>query len=1037
MFFKTLTRLWESGTRRGSSRSQRTGRRGFSPRLEEFESRLVPSAIIFQDNMENGTNGWVTTGSDGYSNGSVSLWHQAQDDQRASRPRSNSPTHSWYYGSESSRTYDTAYTKRDPKCIDPWDPGCYTTVYTANWGTLTSPAINLAGSSRATLSFAEWSQVEPATNRDRTMVEVSTDGTHFKQVFESHGTNGAWVTRLVDVSAYAGKTIYVRFHFDSVNASNNYYEGWYVDDVAVYSGPALSVNDVQVKEGNSGTTNAAFTVSLSAASTQPVTVHYAMVGGTATAGSDYQPTSGILTFAPGETSKVINVPVYGDTINEPNETFFLDLSSATNAAIADSRGVGTILDDDVPGNILYSTYLGGSYVDQIAGFAVDTAGNMDVAGTTGSANFPVTNGTTLQGMWDGYATRLNADGTLAWSTYLGGSNGAQLLAMTQDGSGNIYLTGVTNSIDFPTTWGAYQAKYPGNPASINVGFVTKLDGATGALLYSTYLSGSNSEPHGIAVDASGDAYVVGETTAADYPTTDRAWDRNLQSNRKAFVTKLNATGSSLVYSTFLGGTSQYDAGSANRGYSIAVDGSGNAWVTGVTVSDNFPTTTGAFQTALNGYGDGFVTQLNANGSELLYSSYLGGTGVSYGDDPDEPNRIKVDSSGNAYVTGETRSTDFPVTTGALQTTFGGGDWDGFVAKIDPTKTGASSLVFSTYLGGSGGDWTGDVGIDAAGNLLIVGGTTSTDFPTAGVSNRTLNGTEDAFVANLSPAGTQLVYASYLGGSGGDGAVRVALDAAGNIYAVGSTTSLDFPVTGGAFDSSPNGDGEIFLTKLTTDPMATINSVSVTEGNAGTVSATFTVSLSTASTKTVTVNWATADGNATAGSDYHAASGALTFAPGETSRTITVLVDGDTLNEADETFFVNLNGAVNAWVGTRGTGTIVNDDPLPTLAINGVQKLEGTSGTSAFAFTVSLSAPSGQTVTVNYSTASGTATAGTDYLAQSGTLTFTPGETSKTITILVYGDKTKEADETFFVNLSGAWNVFLADSQGLGKILNDD
>src|SRR5262249_47911288 len=206
---------------------------------------------------------------------------------------------------------------------------------TANWGTLTSPAINLTGLSRATLTFAEWSQVEPAKNRDRTMVEVSTDGVRFNQVFESHGTNGAWVTRAVDLSAYAGKSIYVRFHFDTGSASNNYYEGWYVDDVTVYSGPVLTANDVQVNEGNSGTTNAAFTVSLSAAVPQPVTVHYATGGGTATAGSDYQSTSGILTFAAGETSKGINVPGYGDTINEPNETLSPELSSPAHRPLGD------------------------------------------------------------------------------------------------------------------------------------------------------------------------------------------------------------------------------------------------------------------------------------------------------------------------------------------------------------------------------------------------------------------------------------------------------------------------------------------------------------------------------------------------------------------------------------------------------------------------------------------------------------------------------------------------------------------------------
>jgi hypothetical protein len=598
--------------------------------------------------------------------------------------------------------------------------------------------------------------------------------------------------------------------------------------------------------------------------------------------------------------------------------------------------------------------------------------------------------------------------------------------MALDSDGNVYVTGITESPDFPTTSGAFQTAYLG-PSF--VGFVTKLNGATGAIIYSTYLGGSQAQPNDIAVDASGNAYVVGETAGADFPTTEGAWDRDLQSNCKAFVTKLNPTGTALVYSTFLGGTSPYDATPANRGYSIAVDGSGNAYVTGVTVADNFPTTPGAFQTALKGYSDGFVTKLNANGSDLLYSTYLGGTGVSSGGDTDQPLRISVDGSGNAYVAGSTNSTDFPVTPGAFQTTFGG-NWDGFVTKFTVDGKG---LVYSTSLGGIR---PGDLVVDAAGSALIAG-SGPPGLPTPGVSNGTPNGSGDAYVARLNPAGSGIVYGTYLGGTGGDEASGLAVDSSGKIYVTGSTLSLDFPVSAGAFETSANGDEDAFVTKLTADPMLTISNVSVTEGNAGPVGATFTVSLWSAGTKTVTVNFATADGNARAGSDYQAVSGTLTFAPGETSKTITVLVNGDTLNEAGETFFVNLSGASNAWIGTRGTGTIIDDDPLPTLVINDVQKLEGNSGTVAFVFTVSLSAPSGQTVTVNYSTAPGTATAGSDYQAQTGTLTFAPGETSKTITILVYGDKTKEADETFFVNLSDAWNVILADSQGLGTILNDD
>jgi hypothetical protein len=225
------------------------------------------------------------------------------------------------------------------------------------------------------------------------------------------------------------------------------------------------------------------------------------------------------------------------------------------------------------------------------------------------------------------------------------------------------------------------------------------------------------------------------------------------------------------------------------------------------------------------------------------------------------------------------------------------------------------------------------------------------------------------------------------------------------------------------------------------PTLAIGDVTVTEGNAGTVNATFTVTLSAAYSQSVTVNYSTANGTATAGSDYVAKTGTLTFAPGETTKTITVAVLGDQMYEPNETFVVNLSGATNATITDgNGLGTIVNDDTYvaPSISISDVSKAEGRNGSTLFKFTVTLSAPSATPVTVNYSTANGTATALDDYTAASGTLTFAPGETTKTITIRVKGDRKREADETFFVNLFGvSSNATIFDAQGLGTILNDD
>jgi hypothetical protein len=222
------------------------------------------------------------------------------------------------------------------------------------------------------------------------------------------------------------------------------------------------------------------------------------------------------------------------------------------------------------------------------------------------------------------------------------------------------------------------------------------------------------------------------------------------------------------------------------------------------------------------------------------------------------------------------------------------------------------------------------------------------------------------------------------------------------------------------------------------PALSFSDVTVNEGNSGTTNAVFTVSLSAVSGQSVTVNFATADGTASAGSDYVATNGLLTFAPGTTSQTVTVRVNGDLVNEADETFFVNLTTPTNASLAdSQGLGTILNDDAVPALSISDVTVIEGDTGTSDAVFTVSLSAVSGQSLTVNFATADGTAVAGSDYVATNGLLTFAPGTTSQTVTVRVNGDLVNEADETFFVNLSNPTNATLTDSQGVGTIINND
>ncbi len=394
------------------------------------------------------------------------------------------------------------------------------------------------------------------------------------------------------------------------------------------------------------------------------------------------------------------------------------------------------------------------------------------------------------------AKPLVIDPTLVYSTYLGGSSSDGVLGIAVDASGNAYVTGQTSSSDFPTTAGAFQTT---NNDGYDV-FVTELNPTGTSLLYSTYLGGSSFDSgSGIAVDTSGNAYVVGETNSSDFPTTAGAFQTTNDGSADAFVTELNPTGSGLLYSTYLGG------GSNDYGLGIAVDASGSAYVAGYTYSTNFPTTAGAFQTTNNGSPDAFVTELNPTGTGLLYSTYLGGSSFDSG------GAIAVDASGNAYVTGQTGSTNFPTTAGAFQTTYNGGFYDAFVTELNPTGT---SLLYSTYLGGGSVDIGNGITVDATGNAYVTGQTGSTNFPTtAGAFQTTYSGDYDAFVTELNPTGTSLLYSTYLGGNSFDSGSGIAMDAFGNAYVTGQTFSTNFPTTAGAFQTTYNGSTDAFVTKL--------------------------------------------------------------------------------------------------------------------------------------------------------------------------------------------------------------------------------
>jgi hypothetical protein len=418
--------------------------------------------------------------------------------------------------------------------------------------------------------------------------------------------------------------------------------------------------------------------------------------------------------------------------------------------------------------LVYATYIGGSAADAGSGIAVDAAGNAYVTGRTASTNFPTTAGapqTTARGGIDGFVTKLNAAGSgLVYSTYLGGGGDDEGFAIALDASRNALVTGYTKSENFPTTVGAFQATYRGG---LSDAFVTKLNAAGTALVYSTFLGGSGKPAEdtvvialgdyaqGIAVDSAGNAYVAGSTDSRNFPTTPGAFQTTHASVVNAdgsgfydgFVTKLTPSGVP-VYSTFLGG------GRTDHATAIDVDSAGHAYVTGATASIGgdfgapFPTTASAFATTYNYGGDAFVTKLNDKGTGLDYSTYLGGSpAIESSTGHDEGNAIVADANGNAYVTGRTNALNFP-TVDAFQTARAGGD-DAFVSRIDTKASGAASLVWSSYLGGAGQDFAAGIARDAAGSVYVTGGTASAGFPTtAGALRTTFGGLVDGFVTKI-------------------------------------------------------------------------------------------------------------------------------------------------------------------------------------------------------------------------------------------------------------------------------------------------
>jgi len=480
-----------------------------------------------------------------------------------------------------------------------------------------------------------------------------------------------------------------------------------------------------------------------------------------------------------------------------------------------------IIDPDLS-SLLASTYLGGSYFDEALSLSIDPSGNVYVAGWTTSSDFPTTTSAydnSYNGASDAFISKFdNSLSTLIASTFLAGSNtayGDYINSLYIDQSGNVYVAGMTYSFDFPTTPSAYDNTCGGCPTNADA-FISKLNSSLSTLIASTFLGGNSGEAvYSLSLDPSGSVYVTGWTISPDFPTTLSAYDNSYNSGADAFISKLDNSLSTLIASTFLGGSND------DYALSISIDQVGDIYIAGETSSSNFPTTPSAYDNTCGGCptsADAFVSKLNSSLSTLIASTFLGGDSIDYA------YSIYIDQGGNVFIAGRTASINFPTTPSAYDNTFNG-NFDAFVSKLNNSL---SSLMASTFIGGSDFEYARSLLVDQTGNVYVIGGTGSSNFPTTpSAYDNSFNGIADVFVLKLNNSLSSLIASTLLGGSDAEEVSSIALDQNGNLFVAGMTNSSDFPITNNAYDNSCGGCSnfydDAFISKFN-------NTVSISENN---------------------------------------------------------------------------------------------------------------------------------------------------------------------------------------------------------------
>ncbi len=797
--------------------------------------------------------------------------------------------------------------------------------------------------------------------------------------------------------------------------------GTITNDDAVQALPTVSIAGASKAEGNSGTSNLGFTVTLSKASATPVTVQYATSNGTATAGQDYTAASGTVTFAAGETSKTVNVAVAGDATVEADETFTVTLTAPSGATIAAASAVGTITNDDAAG---------------------------PGAGTAG-----MNSGNAADARW----------GEAFFAPYvdMGGWPTPDLTAIAQQrGVSLLTLAFIQSTTDGKAAWGGYSTLTPGSTDSqaqsidatiaafkaAGGDVMVSFGGANGTSLAQYYAAHGMSaqqlaDAYGGVVDAYGlnriDFDIEGGAVAdpASIALNAQAL-KILQTARPelevwytlpVLPTGLDNNGLNVVDQALKAGVKLdgINVMAMDYGESTAPTSGPNAKSMGAYAIQAGQSTYDQMTPLFSKYGQAF------NWRQIGVTPMIGVNDIQ--------SEVFTVADAQALETFARNKGMGMLSMWSVQR-----DTPGSLGQASSTASGLSDPAgsFASTWNDYGTVNTMNFSTPGGGGTPVTGGTT-TVIGWAWGQNAVLN---------FNPAKDKLDFGwmqpAHFDISDTTGSTVITIkDSGGQTYTLNGVKLSDLQMGNiVALDSDTKTKWQSLITgaqpTTPTTPTISIGNAGKSEGNSGTSNLAFTVTLSKAATGTVTVNYATSDVTATAGEDYVAGSGTVTFAAGETSKTVNVAINGDTTTEGDEAFTVTLsNPSTGATIKTgTATGTITNDDAAqttPSISIANVSKAEGNTGTTNMTFTVSLSKAATTAVTVNYATSNGTASAGEDYTATSGTLTFAAGETSKTVNVVVNGDTTVEADQDFTVTLSNANGASIATASATGKITNDD